>query len=130
MDDAAFLDAFESGALPNSAFHHRDHLRLSWLYLRRDGPDLGPQRIIDGIRHFAAAHGAADRFHVTLTAFWIRLVQHLIEAFPGVECFDDLVAAFPLALDKTIVTRHYSAALLWSSAARAQFVVPDLRPLP
>src|SRR5262249_33674074 len=67
MDDAAFLDAFERGVLPNAAFHHRDHLRLSWLYLRRDGSELGSQRVMDGIRHFAAAHGAADRFHVTLT---------------------------------------------------------------
>jgi hypothetical protein len=130
MDDAAFLDAFESGALPNSAFHHRDHLRLSWLYLRRDGPEVGTQRIIDGIRHFATAHGAAERFHVTLTEFWIRFVQHLIEAFPGVDRFDGLLARFPPALDKTIVNRHYTGAVLWSTAARAQFVSPDLRPLP
>src|SRR5215470_7482172 len=67
MDDDAFLQAFETGTLPNAAFHHRDHLRLTWLYLRRDGPELGAEHIVDGIRHFATIHGAANRFHVTLT---------------------------------------------------------------
>jgi hypothetical protein len=130
MDDHEFLAAFESGTLPNAAFHHRDHLRLSFLYLRRDGVELGSRHVIDGIRHFAAAHGAVDRFHLTLTHFWVALVRHLIEAFPSIDRFDDLLAAFPLALDKTIVNRHYSGALLWSAVARSGFVEPDLRPLP
>ena len=42
--------AFETGALPNSAFHHRDHIRLAWIYLRRDGPETGAREVIDGIR--------------------------------------------------------------------------------
>jgi hypothetical protein len=114
MDDDAFLRAFETGTLPNAAFHHRDHLRLAWLYLRRDGPELGAEHIVDGIRHFAASHAAADRFHLTLTRFWIRLVQHLMEAFPSIERFEDLLAAFPPAADKAIVYRHYSPAQLSS----------------
>ena len=103
VDDVSFIEAFESGALPNSGFHHRDHVRLTWLYLRRDGPDLGAEHVLDGIRRFASAHGAAHLFHVTLTRFWIRLVQHLIEAFPSVDRFEDLLAVFPLVADKTII---------------------------
>lgn len=130
MDDADFIHAFETGALPNSAFHHRDHVRLTWLYLRRDGPALGADRIENGIRRFAAAQGAAQLFHVTLTRFWIRLVQHLIEAFPTIERFEELLAAFPLVADKTIVYRHYSAARLETAEARQGWVAPDLLPLP
>jgi hypothetical protein len=130
MDDAAFLEAFESCSLDNSAFHHRDHLRLTWLYLRRDGHDLGADRVLDGIQRFAATHGAADRFHVTLTQFWIRLVQHLMQAFPGTNRFEDLMGAFPPALDKTLVYRHYTRAALESAAARRAWLEPDLLPLP
>jgi hypothetical protein len=130
MDDTDFLRAFESAALPNAAFHHRDHVRLAWLYLRRDGPEVGSREVLDGIRHFAAAHGAADRFHETLTRFWIKLVQHLVEVFPSVERFDDLVARFPLLADKTSVYRHYSHEALASPAARQGWLMPDLLPLP
>jgi len=118
MDDDAFLDGFETGTLPNAAFRHRDHLRLTWLYLRRDGPELGAEHILDGIRRFASIHGAADRFHLTLTRFWIRLVQHLMEAFPTSDSFDDLLAAFPPVMDKAIVYRHYSPVQLSSPTAR------------
>src|SRR5262245_21123791 len=130
MNDDDFVRAFESGALANSAFHHRDHLRLAWLYLRRDGPERGMEHVLDGIRHFAVAHSAGDRFHETLTRFWVRLMQHLLEAFPGMEHFDDLLARFPAALDKSIVYRHYSTAALGSPAARHGWVAPDLLPLP
>jgi hypothetical protein len=117
MDDAAFLSAFEAGMLPNSEFHHRDHIRLTWLYLRRDGPDDGARAVSEGIRRFATAHGAAERFHLTLTNFWVRLVQHVAEVLPGIDQFDALLAAFPLLADKTTVYRHYSRETLSSPLA-------------
>ena len=130
QDDAAFLWAFESGALPNSAFHHRDHLRLAWLYLRRDGPEFGAERVVDAIRQFATAHGAATRFHETLTRFWIGLVGHVDEAFPGVDRFDDLLARHPAMADKSLVYRHYSAEALGTPLARNGRIEPDRLPLP
>jgi hypothetical protein len=130
QEDTAFLQAFESGTLPNGAFHHRDHLRLAWLYLRRDGPELGAARVVDGIRQFAAAHGAADRFHETLTRFWIGLVRHVDEAFPGAERFDDLLARYPPMADKNLIYRHYSAETLAERVGRNGWLQPDLLPLP
>src|SRR5258707_9904156 len=130
QDDDAFLRAFESGALPNSAFHHRDHLRLAWLYLRRDGPELGTARVIDGIRQFAAAHGSADRFHETLTRFWIGLVHHVDETFPGIDRFDDLLTRHPPMADKSLVYRHYSAEAFGKPDARNSWLDRDLLPLP
>ena len=130
MDDDAFLHGFETGTVANAAFHHLDHLRLTWLYLRRDGPELGAEHVIDGIRQFAAIHGSADRFHLTQTRFWIRLVQHLMEAFPTIERFEDLLDAFPPVMDKAIVYRHYSPMQLSSPTARRVWVAPDVLPLP
>jgi len=127
IDYDVFLQGFETGTLPNAAFHHVDHLRLSWLYLRRDG--LQSARSISSTV-FAAIHGAADRFHLTQTRFWIRLVQHLMEAFPTIERFEDLLDAFPPVMDKAIVYRHYSPTHLTSPIARHVCVAPDLLPLP
>jgi hypothetical protein len=130
MQDHEFLRAFETGALRNSAFHHLDHVRLAWLYLRRDGPEAGAQEVIQGLKHFAAVHGAADRFHESLTRFWVLLVQHLMEAFPQVERFDELVTCYPALADKRLVYRHYRPETLASPAARQGWIAPDLLALP
>ncbi len=129
-DDRAFIAAFESATLPNSAFHHRDHVRLAWLYLRRDGPQRGTQHVLDGIRHFATAHGVADRFHVTLTLFWVRLVQHLIDTFPMAERFEDLLAHYPRLTDKSLIYQHYTRERLALLAARQAPMEPDVLALP
>jgi hypothetical protein len=84
----------------------------------------------DGIRHYAAARGAAAKYHETLTAFWVRLVAHCVSVRPELDDFDAFLSAFPLLEDKTIAERHWSSAALWSDAARTAWLEPDLRPLP
>jgi len=37
MTDDEFLQAFATATLANEQFHHRDHLRLTWLLLHRPG---------------------------------------------------------------------------------------------
>jgi hypothetical protein len=77
--DREFLPAFEAATIPNAAFRHHDHLRMAWLYLRRDGATLGAARVHAGLRRFAAARGVAHAYHETLTAFWTRLMAHAVE---------------------------------------------------
>jgi hypothetical protein len=50
LPDASFLTAFFSLTLPNSAFHHRDHLRLAWLAARRHGVESAESIVTSGIR--------------------------------------------------------------------------------
>ena len=44
--------------------------------------------------------------------------------------FDEFLDRFPPLLDRHLLDRHYSPALLASAAARESWVTPDLRPLP
>jgi len=129
-DDADFLARFEAATIPNSTFRHRDHLRMAWLYVRRDGRDMGTARIHAGLRHFAAAHGVAHAYHETLTGFWARLMAHLVEAFPADERFEDAVARYAGFEDRRLAYQHWSSAVLDGPLARHQWVEPDLRPLP
>ena len=126
LSDAAFLEAFEAGTL--GPFHHRDHLRMAWLYLRAD-PEAAEERVLDGLRHFAAVTGASSLFHDTLTRFWVRFVRHVAEA-GGAATFDDLFTIFPRLMDQSLPERHYRRETLWSPAARQSWVGPDLLPLP
>jgi hypothetical protein len=126
MSDDEFLARFEDHAL--ESFTHRDHLRVAFAYARRDGVEaavVGARRI----RGFAAAAGATRKYHDTLTVAWARVVAHLALQRPAL-AFGDFVAAHPQLERRDLLLAHYSRERLFSDAARARFVEPDLLPLP
>lgn len=130
MTDDEFVHAFLSGDLPPAQFHHRDHLRLSWCLIRQHGTEAATQMITTGIQQFAAQHGQAEKYHETLTRFWVRIVGHLIEARPDITEFPTLLATFPRLLDKDLPYRHWRRETMGSATARAEWVEPDLLALP
>jgi hypothetical protein len=127
--DSGFLHALETGAIPNHAFHHRDHLRAAWLYVRQRGATEAEQAMLETIRRFASLHGHASKFHFTLTALWVKLVAahatHHVEA-----TFDELLDLDARLLDKDLPLRFYSPDVLFSACARSRWVEPNLRALP
>ena len=129
MTDDEFIRAFESCTLPEAMFHHRDHLRLAWLYLGRHGRDGARVRIAKSILRYAASLGKAEKYHHTITLAWLKLVEHAVHRAPHAN-FETLLAAHPYLLDKTALEAHYSSSLLGSESSRQTFVEPDLTPLP
>jgi hypothetical protein len=73
--DAEFVRAFEAATLPEDAFRHADHVRLAWLYLREMPLIDAIVRYRDGLRRFAAAHGAPGKYHETITWAYVVLVH-------------------------------------------------------
>lgn len=130
MDDDAFVRAFLDGSLPPTRFHHRDHLRLAWVLIRRHGAAAAIDTITSGIQHYAAAHGQSGLYHETLTRFWVGLVAHMSEARPAIDDFTAFLAAFPFVLDKGLPWRHWRQGTLGGAASRTRWVEPDLLALP
>lgn len=128
MNDAEFLQAFESGTLGD--FPHRSHLRMAWLYLRRDGWERGFVHIREGVQHFAASKGASAKYHETITRFWAYLVNWVILELPDEDDFDRFISAHPGLLDTGLIKHHFSLAALHSDLARHKWLEPDLKPLP
>lgn len=129
-EDAAFLDAFERAAIPGAEFRHRQHIRVAWLYVRRDGPRKALRRLAQGLRRFAEAQGATSRYHETITRAWLLLVAAAVRRHRSIDCFDVFVEANPGLLDKETPYAFYSRETLASDAARAAWVEPDRLPLP
>jgi hypothetical protein len=126
VSDDEFLARFEDHAL--ESFEHRDHLRVAFAYARRGGVDAavtGARRI----RGFAEAAGATRKYHDTLTLGWARVVAHLAAQRPAL-AFGEFVAAHPQLERRDLLLGHYSRERLFSDAARAGFIEPDLLPLP
>ena len=130
MTDDDFVRAFLDGSLPPTQFHHRDHLRLSWVLIRRDGVAEAARAITAGIQRFATQYGQSQKYHETLTRFWIRLVGHMVEARPDIGDFAAFLTAFPQLLDKDLPYRHWRHETMQSSVARVSWVEPDLVALP
>ena len=130
LPDDEFLHAFFSAELPNSDFHHRDHLRLTWLLVRRHGRAEAETRVAEGIQHFAAVHGHAARYHDTMTRFWVRLVAHAVVHRPGIEDFEAFLATYPMLLDPALPFRHWRREAMFTPEARTAWRDPDLLPLP
>jgi hypothetical protein len=130
MTDDDFIAAFLSGTLSPASFHHRDHLRLAWCLIRQSGIEVATGTITGGIRRFATQHGQTDKYHETLTQFWVRIVSHMIDAQPDITAFEHFLATFPQLLDKVLPYQHWSRETMQSQAARAYWVAPDLLALP
>ena len=130
LSDADFVAMFEACTLPNTQFHHADHLRLTWLYVRQFGEVAAAEKIIKGVQRYAAFNGAAGKFNYTQTRAWVRLVAHACEQSKERTPFAEFAAGFPKLFDKNALASHYSKQLLESDAARSALVEPDLLPLP
>ena len=124
MSDEEFLRAFADTTL--EPFHHRDHLRVTYLYLRAFGETGTRERLGPAIRRYADARGGAAKYHQTITLTWIRLVAEASQHAPD---FDAMVAQHPPLLDKNLLDRYYSPEVLQSTEARERWVEPDREPL-
>ena len=130
MADDEFVTAFLSGSLPPTQFHHRDHLRLTWALVRLTGVEAAMKRVTSGIRYFATQYGQAEKYHETMTRFWVLLVGHMVAARLDITTFDEFLAAFPMLLEKDLPYRHWRRETMLSPDARAHWVEPDILALP
>jgi hypothetical protein len=103
--ETALADGFESGALAPGDFHHRDHVRLAWVYLRRYGRDDAERRLLEGLRAFAMRAGKAEKFDAPLTRRWVALIDQARQS-AGAQSFETLIAAHPELLDPATARRE------------------------
>jgi hypothetical protein len=130
-NDREFRAAFEAGALAPADFSHRAHVRLGYIYLASCDVETATARMRAALVAFLAHHGIpAAKYHETLTRAWILAVHHFMHRSPEAASADDFIERNPPLLDTKNMLTHYSAERLFSDAARAAFVEPDLDPIP
>jgi hypothetical protein len=131
IGDREFRAAFEAGAFAPADFSHRAHVRLAYVYLAESDGTQALERMRAALLTFLCHHGIpASRYHATLTRAWILAVDHFMHRSGESSSADDFIARNPLLLDTRIMLTHYSADLLFSDQARAEFAEPNLDPIP
>jgi hypothetical protein len=109
-------------------FGHREHVKLTWLAVRRCGT-AAVDVISDGIQQTARYAGAPQKYNATVSRAWVELTAYHMAEAPS-ETFDELLQRNPGLLDKRLLTRFYQSRTLASPAARSGWVEPDLHAFP
>jgi hypothetical protein len=129
MTDVELTRALERGEIANEDFHHRSHLHVAWVYLTESSSvQQAVNKMRDTLRRFAAAAGKPEKYHETITLFWVHLLSHAYAASRR-ERLEDIVHANPQLLEKNFPLTYYSAERLFSDEARTSWAEPDLKPL-
>jgi len=134
LDDETFLGQFESGDWPFEEWHHRQHIKVAYLYLRRYPFDAAMAKLREGIKSYNAIHQVPDGptrgYHETMTQAWLRLVHLTLCDYGPAETADSFYDQNPQLSEKKVLRLFYSRELFMSPRAKVEFVEPDLTPLP
>ena len=127
LTDAELLDGFEQSTLPNSAFHHEDHIRVAFLYLSRFSVLEALQRFQDGLKRFAALHGKTDLYNETVTWAYILLIRERMVRAGLAQDWPLFKASNSDLFDRRpdILGRYYRPETLSSPLAKSTFLFPD-----
>lgn len=130
--DRAFRSDFEAARVAPGDFDHRAHVRLAYVYLAEMEDHDAGLRVREALRGFLEHHGVPlSKYHETMTRAWLLAVRHfMVSSHTEFGSAAEFIEANPRLLDSTIMLRHYSADLLFSDEARAEFVPPDLDEIP
>ena len=129
VTDAELARAFERGEIPNAAFHHDAHLRVAWAYLRENRSAAeAAERMAASLKRFAASAGKLEKYHHTMTVFWVHAIALGGASMPDCDA-GEVLRTHPWLLDKALPLAFYSRERLFSEAARLSWVAPDRQPL-
>lgn len=109
-------------------FDHMAHLRFSCAVLEEaETVDEAIGVVSLTIRHAAELGGTPDKYHETLTVFWVRLLDHVRQTYPGATTIEELTEVYPDITDANLASRHWSDL---EGDARTTWIEPDLIPMP
>lgn len=133
LQDETFRADFEAGRVPPDEFNHSAHLRLAYIFLtgQENDPVAAHASMRRALAAFLERNGVDPaKYHETLTQAWILAVRHFLARTERSDSAAEFLAQHPQLQDAKIMLTHYSADRLFSPAARAEFVEPDLDPIP
>jgi hypothetical protein len=126
LDDEALLEGFEQGTIPATDFHHAEHVRVAWMYLRRYPLPDALSRFINSLKRFAAGHGVPGLYHETITVAFVLIIAERLGGAPELS-WTDFAAINPdlLSWKPSVLATFYTEETLASERARRSFVMPD-----
>lgn len=129
MTDVQLTRALEQGEIASEDFHHASHLHVAWTYLSESSTvSEAADKMRNTLRTFAAGAGKSEKYHETITLFWVYLLATVHAQAIG-KSLEEIVRVNPQLLEKNFPLRYYSPERLFRDSARNSWLAPDLKTL-
>jgi len=127
MNDEEFIAGFEACTLPAEGFHHEQHVRVVWLYLRRYPVLETIMKFSESLKRFATANGKPNLYHETITWAYVFLIHERIKRNGQEQNWQEFVETNADLFDwkDNILKSYYHEETIRSDFARRTFVFPD-----
>lgn len=127
MNDTEWMEAFETGALPNASFHHAEHVKMAFLYLKKFAPLEALSRFSSRLAQFAVAHGKPELYNETITWAFFLLIRERVARANSPQTWAEFSAsnADLLRWNDSILKKYYRPETLASALAKRVFLFPD-----
>jgi hypothetical protein len=126
LDDEEVIRRFEAGEVPEAGFHHVDHVRLAFAYLRRHPVLRALEKFSCALKRFAESRGKTQLYNETITCAYVFLIR---ERMAGDACgsWEEFARRNPdlLCWKDGVLSRYYREGTLTSELARTVFILPD-----
>ena len=123
----ALVKAFEACSFHPSEFRHYQHLTVALWYVWHLPYDEAEKCLKTGIQRLAKTYGKTG-YHETITLFWLRMVSSFANS---ADRKSSLAATANLMIEehanKDVIFDYYSAELIDSAKAKAEWIEPDLQ---
>jgi hypothetical protein len=127
MTDDEFLAALEGDALPAASFDHAAHVRAAYLYLKRRGFIDGMAAFRASLRRFAERHGAAGKYHETITVAFLSVIHERVHDGEADHGWPGFAASNRDLFERGFLDRYYRPETLASPRAREVFLLEERR---
>ncbi len=127
MNDADWMEHFESCSISAESFHHADHLKMAFLFLQKYAPLDALARFSAALANFASANGKPNLYNETITWAFLLLIRERIARNASPQSWDKFAAANPdlLQWNDNILKKYYRPQTLKSDLAKRVFLFPD-----
>ncbi|WP_197426020.1 hypothetical protein [Erythrobacter sp. CCH5-A1] len=132
---AAHAAKVQAACLPKVEWTHAGHFAYALWCLRHAPDSATPEAMRETIMALNDAHGTPNTdsagYHHTITIASLHAAQAVLEAHPGAPLGDVLAALMAGRFGRSDwILDHWSREVLFTPAARRDWIAPDRAPLP
>jgi hypothetical protein len=126
LGDEEVIRRFEAGEVPQAGFHHVDHVRLAFAYLRWHPVLRALEKFSCSLKRFAETRGKTQLYNETITCAYLFLIRERM-AGGACESWEEFARRNPdlLCWKDGVLCRYYRQETITSELARTVFILPD-----